>query len=356
MQRIRVAMIPPDVQRRWLAKLATSFRRINLDCLGGRLKLPTFTLLDTEGRLGQWDAKGRIIGINVEHLAADTWTQVEETLRHEMAHQVVLELFTTEGAPAHGELFKRACTMLEIDAAARGEAASPEHLRVVERIRKLLNLANSTNAHEAQAAMSEANRLLLKHNIAIADSGGATEHVYKYLGQPVGRVSTELKLLSGILQEHFFVRCLWIRTTFAADDRPATLLEITGTPDNIELAEYTYDYLLNVLEDFWVRYRASTRAKASDRSAYRVGVLMGFRDHLSQQQKVNEERGLIWLGDPGTDEYFAKRHPRTRSMARGTYRPGSAHARGLADGATLRIRPGMKTPSTSGGGRLLPGR
>ncbi len=354
---MRVAELPASVQRRWLTELTTRWYRINQADCDGRLKMPTFTLTDVEGRLGFWEPKGRTISIGVHHLVADTWAEVEETLRHEMAHQVVVELFDTPGAEPHGELFARACAMLRINPEARGEARSPEHQRMVARIQKLLNLATSENEHEAQAAMAQANRLLLKHNIELSEAGTSDGHIYKRIGKPIGRVSTELKMLANLLVSHFFVKVIFLRTTSIASDKAMSMIELIGTPENVELAEYTFDYLGRVLEDLWKKYKRRHGARGSDKASYRVGVVMGFRDHLDAQKVVHQKEGLVWLGDPGLDEFFDSRYPSTSSMRGGTYRPGTALDRGRADGQNVRIRPGMtSSPAPSGGGRLLPGR
>ncbi len=357
---LRVSQIPEAVQRRWLADLLTRWTSVNATDCGRKLRPPSFALIDTVGILGRWDGKGRVLSINVRHLATDTWAEVEETLRHEMAHQLVQEVLGGVDSPAHGELFARACAQLRIQPSTSGPAATPEQTRVVARIRKLLTLSESDNEHEAQTAMAHANKLLLRHNIdRVGVEAPDAAYGSRRVGEPVGRISAERKLLSNILQSHFFVKCIWIRTRRAVDDREVSFLEIVGQHDSLELASYAHDYLERLLDELWERYRRQPQrgrvVRGSDRGGYRVGLLMGFKEHLDAQSRRHEQEGLVWLGDPGADALYERRHPRTSRLSAGSYRGGSAHDQGRADGRNIRIRPGLQGGSPVSRGRLLPG-
>ena len=86
-----------------------------------------------------------------------------------MAHQYVHEVLGKVDESAHGPAFRELCARLGIDAGAAGVPAagapSADDARVLERIARLLALAESANVHEAQAAMNAAQRLMLKHNL-----------------------------------------------------------------------------------------------------------------------------------------------------------------------------------------------
>lgn len=359
--------IPIELQRSWVLYLEVIWERINRRELNNQLRAPTFALDEASSRLGRWEATSRTIGISTEHLLTATWLDVELTVRHEMAHQIVCELFDSPHAPPHGQLFARACAMLKIDSSPRAAAVEipPETQRVLDRVRKLMKLGQSPNPHEAQAAVAAANRLLLRHNVDLADAEQgakrAAGHTWRWLGRPRGRVGLDHRLISSILNEHFFVSCVWVRTSRPADDRDVRVLEVMGSPHNLDLAEYVHAYLHRTLDDLWARYRAaraagSRRGGNALRNEYRVGVLMGFRDHLREVQvSAREEEGLVWLGDPALEEFVSYRYPRLRTMRRSSYRHGDAHDAGRADGRELRIRPGMGTSAVAvRRGRALP--
>ena len=352
------AAIPLIVQRRWLAWLRQTFDQVNRDCLGSRLRPPSFELSQGTTRLGAYDRVTRTLSISVEHLVASTWVEVELTLRHEMAHQVVAELFAADDAPPHGELFARACRLVQVDRSPRGDVRpSPEAERVLAKVRKLMNLGASPNPHEAELAMAAASRLLLKHNLELADAGPQDDTSWKWLGRPTGRVSLADRLVSGILQEFFFVECVYVRTRLAATFRTATVLEVLGRHHNLAMAEYVYDYLTGTLDRLWHDYRQTTRARGNAlRNDFRVGVMMGFRDHLRSQKTVQAEEGLIWRGDPALAELLSERHPRLTSMGPSRYRTGEAHQDGRREGQALRIRPGVGESGSGTRGLLGSGR
>jgi len=79
-------------------------------------------------------------------------------LKHEMAHQFVHEVLGEQEAP-HGPAFRATCARLGIDQRAGGlpqPAQSADQRRLLERVHKLLALAQSDNQHEAEAAAAAA--------------------------------------------------------------------------------------------------------------------------------------------------------------------------------------------------------
>ena len=135
-----------ELQRQWLHSLLLRWEHINLDFLDGKLTAPTFVIDDSKTRLGRWDPHTRTIGISKHHLLEHTWAEIEDTLKHEIAHQVVTELFDAGGSKPHGDLFHRACRMLGMDRSPRStQDMPPEHVRILKRITRLLNLSTSAN-------------------------------------------------------------------------------------------------------------------------------------------------------------------------------------------------------------------
>jgi hypothetical protein len=86
-----------------------------------------------------------------------------------MAHQYVHEVLGERNEAPHGSAFQAVCERLGIDPASSGlPSAAPYDdatARAVERIARLLALAESPNVHEAEAATLAAQRLMLKYNI-----------------------------------------------------------------------------------------------------------------------------------------------------------------------------------------------
>src|SRR5207247_2015828 len=118
---------------------------------------------------------------------------------------------------AHGPAFEALCRQHGIDPAAAGEPAAPPggeaagaSAGILRRIARLLALADSPNAHEAEAAMREAQRLMLKHNIDATAAAAREGLSFRHVGAASGRVSAAEHVLAGILARHFFVEVIWV--------------------------------------------------------------------------------------------------------------------------------------------------
>src|SRR5262249_6428029 len=143
-----------------------------------------------------------------------------------------------------------------IDAAAAGmpEAAAagdPEAMKVFERISKLLALAESANQHEAQAAMAAAQRLMLKHNIDSVNARAERGYTFRHLGEPTGRVTEAERIVSALLGSHFFVETIWVPAYRPAEGKWGSVLEVCGTPPNVEMAAYVHDFLHRTAGQLW---------------------------------------------------------------------------------------------------------
>src|SRR5436190_6614352 len=111
-----------------------------------------------------------------------------------MGHQFVDEVLGIRSETSHGETFRRVCAERGIDARAAGVPVVEREERTLDRIRKLLALAGSSNQHEAEIAMRRAHELMLRHNVECVPSGYEVRH----LGDPLrrgNRVETEVALL-----------------------------------------------------------------------------------------------------------------------------------------------------------------
>src|SRR4029079_18270874 len=138
------------------------------------------------------------------------------------------EVLHIHDEPAHGPAFRRVCQERGIDARAAGAPTAVYQVSsnpVLERIAKLLALAESPNEHEAQAAMSAAQRLMLKHNIEAAVSGTVASYCFRPLGQPTGRISEHERRLAMILDDFFFVQVIWVPIWRTQEAKRGSVLE-----------------------------------------------------------------------------------------------------------------------------------
>jgi hypothetical protein len=348
-----------ELERAALRALAEAWAQINSSHFKGSLRRPVFALSDAPGRLGRWVAEHRTIEVARRALTEHGWGVVVEVLKHEIAHQWVDEALGATDEAAHGPAFQRVCAEHGFDARASGApsaaAANGEH-RVLERVAKLLALAESANVHEAQAAMNAAQRLMLKYNLETIASGRTSPYGFRHLGRATGRVSESECILGSILGEHFFVDAIWVPVWRPLEGKRGSVLEVCGTAENLELAEYVHAFLSTTAERLWREYqRAQGIRKNARRRTFLAGVMAGFRDKLEAQQKSDSAHGLVWVGDRDLDAYFRRRHPRVR-MTRYAARPRpAAYAHGREAGRRIVLHRGVSSGPSRAALFLPPG-
>jgi hypothetical protein len=353
------AALGVELERAALRALAGAYDDLNGTFFGRKLRRPVLELGDSTTRLGRWHRSHRSIELARTLLGEHGWGVVVEVLKHEMAHQYVDEVLGRRDESAHGPAFRQVCAERGIDARAAGApdgGRSGAETRVLERVAKLLALAESANAHEAEAAMSAAQRLMLKYNVdSIKDPAGRA-YAFRHIGEPTGRVGEAARILAVILGDHFFVETIWVPVWRAREAKRGSVLEVCGTPENVELAAYVYSFMLNAGERLWREHkrRHGIRNNAGRRT-FVAGVMSGFRDKLDREKKRSESQGLVWVGDADLGRYFKQRHPHVRW----TRHYGSARTEvwthGREAGRRLVLHRGVKH-GPSGPPRLLPSR
>jgi hypothetical protein len=360
-QTARDAKLTLDLQHATLHALRRSYAEINSTFFKGQLRAPTLTLTGSSRTLGRWRKQDRTLEISWELLAQRSWGAMVEVLKHEMAHQYVDEVLRRHQDPAHGTAFRAVCQERGIDARASGTPVDrvlpDEQGRVLERVTKLLALAQSPNEHEAQSAALAAQRLMLKYNLKNVATQGARGYGFRHLGRSTGRTSESERILAAILGEHFFVEAIWVPVWRPLEGKRGTVLEVCGTPENLELAEYAHSFLTHTAERLWREYkRAHGIRRNADRRSFHAGVMSGFREKLARQKRAQERQGLVWVGDGDLIRFLRQRHPyvrHTRHVSRHraeVYGHGKEAGRGIVLHRGIQHGPG-KTPHLLRSGR-----
>ncbi|MEZ4392035.1 MAG: DUF2786 domain-containing protein [Polyangiales bacterium] len=348
-----------DLEAAALRALAATWGDYNHTYFRGLMRPPALGLADARGSYARWVREHRRIEFARHALRELTWGQIDEVLKHEMAHQYVDEVLGRLDETAHGPAFQRVCEDRGIDARASGapeHAPTAEEKQVLERIARLLALAGSPNEHEAQAAMNAARRLMLKHNLDAGRAKAARGFVFRNLGEAVTRIDEATSYIGTILAEFFFVEVITVRVWRVREGRHGSVLEVTGTPENVAMAEYVFSFLNHTADALWTLHKRQLGIRGDkDRRQFRAGVMRGFWEKLGVERKSNEASGLIWVGDPALSEFFRKRFPRIRSVTRGGGAKGEAYDHGRSQGRELVLRKGVDGGGGDRGLRLGPG-
>ncbi len=340
-------------------ELRGAYAQVNDVYFGGRLKPATLELVASRATLGRWVAATRTVEISRSLVVERPWAAVVEVLKHEMAHQYVLEVLGESGQTAHGPAFREACARLGIDARASGipvVEADPSEEKVVERIARLLALAESPNRHEAEAAMAAAQRLMLKYNLDAVAAHHRIDYAHAHLGKPTGRVGEHERIVAMILGKHFFVEAIWVPVYRPREGKRGSVLEICGTRSNLAIAEYVHGFLHSTAERLWQEHkRAQSIDSDRDRRSFLAGVMVGFADKLAKQEAASRNEGLVWVKDGDLTAYFRRRHPHVRHVHHAGPRRSDAWAHGRAAGRQIVLHRPVEAAAESRG-KLLPGK
>ncbi|MFO0611824.1 MAG: DUF2786 domain-containing protein [Polyangiaceae bacterium] len=344
-----------ELERLLLARLRQEYEDENHRLFKKALRTPVLFLSDNESFLGRYMPAFQTLEISRKLVLTKPWGIVQEVLKHEMAHQYVHDVLHIHDETSHGPAFRHVCEKRGIDPRATGlpDESAPEEGqdRVLERVAKLLALAESSSEHEAQAAMNAAQRLMLKYNLDHVSAKTARRYAFRHLGTPTGRVAEWERFISMILRDHFFVDPIWVSVYRPREGTRASVLEVCGTDANLEMAAYVYDFLSHAGERLWREHQRATRTRGNrDRRAFIAGVMSGFYAKLNEERATQREAGLVWKGDADLQVFFRARHP---SIVHTRYSGSSAnpaHQRGRAAGQKLILH----KPVTAGpSGRTL---
>lgn len=347
-----MAGVSEQVEAELVRELGVLWAHYNRELFGKRLQ-PCTLAVEVMQPLGQWRSRERRILLSWRLILQRPWLSVIEVLKHEMAHQFVDEVLKVADETAHGPAFRAVCRERGIDARAAGEVVTEDPGGVAGRIRKLLALSESPNAHEAEAAMSAAMRLLRRHGLELKD---VSEEEPGYSIRQIGAVRTRVpkheQVLAGVLTEHFGVRGIWIPAWDPIHDVRGRVLEIAGTEQAVELAAYIHAVVLASAEREWTAYRRKAGIRSDrDRRRFLEGVVMGVRTAMKATETSLRAEGLILAADAGLDAWMEARHPRVvRRTVRVQLDP--AHAAGRAAGEGLKLRPALKDRPASAGRQI----
>ena len=217
--------------------------------------------------------------------------------------------------------------------------------RLIERVRKLLALSNSSNEHEAALAAAHAQRLLAEHNLAMSELEMQEEGAGEAELLVARTVSKWLSSLFATVANAF--DCFPIVTTTPSNSR----LRFIGVGEDPGVAACTLEYLIKELRRLASGYQRQLEARGgrlnpADRQrvrlSYLLGAVHGVRQAMLEQQTrtPTTSTALVPVKDAlikqYRDEHFGSL--RTRRSRASTVLSEAFH-RGGQDGANLRLTP-----------------
>lgn len=333
---------------------------------------PQFRLTDASSKyLAQWVESKREMDFSRDFVTKRPWNEVLEVLKHEMAHQYVSEVLKVTGEAPHGPAFKDVCKRYGIDAAARGipgagNVTTTNH--IVEKIQNLLTLAErGASEGEREAAATAAHNMMLKYNIELQEKNEELGYTVSYLGGVTGRIQGYMSELAGLLNKFYFVEVIWISTYDPRTKKKGHELEVSGTKENVEVAEYVYDFISKAAVETWDKKLKDKNFKhslhlefgrhfgysgsapqsiqgfiTSARTNFLIGFVRGFREQLKQAEVKEQEAGLVLRKDPNLEAFYHQRHPHIHNIKRGGgFANPNMRNQGFAEGQALKMPSGL---------------
>lgn len=310
------------------------------------IRRPLFAIKDLKTQWGNWSAQKSEISLSRQLVHNYPWDSIRDVLLHEMAHQIAQQVLNAAAETAHGQAFKQACQMLRINPCASADYKPlqdrlrqdgvHEHDKRLLRIKKLLALAESKNLFEAEAAMAKAHELIARYNIDLNRHQEDRQFISVFVGSPALRHCREDYHLANLLLNFYLIRGIWVSAYVITKGKMGRVLEISGTVQNIKIAEYVHGFIRQFIDARWLTYNRQKRLNRQRKTDFAVGIIEGFRDKLQSNTVAKKEKSdifaVIQKGDPLLGRYFKFKYPHTASVKGSTTRHDG---RVLSDGKKI---------------------
>jgi hypothetical protein len=216
---------------------------------------------------------------------------------------------------------------------------------IIDKIKKLLALANSCNEHEAALAASHAQRLLAAHNLAMADITASERP------EQADRVETDV------------ARSLpkWIRHLSAgvssafdcqAVHHPATgKMTFIGVGADVQVAAYTFTYLDRTVRKLCSGYlkqfggpAIAGRQRELMRHSYYLGAVSTITRQLQEQKRQTpvSPGALVPVKEGLIRKAMDEMGPIRQMHSRRSYINATSYSQGQTDGQQVSIRKGVE--------------
>jgi len=366
-----------DISKVWIKKLINSFNehnRLVFSHLGKELEVPNFAFNFSKSFWGMWSHKDRVLSLSYYLFRNLPWELVEETIKHEMAHMIVSDIWgdISDNGNSHGELFRKACLVMGIDDKARHSFDDKinqvdEKNRVMDKVHKLFCLGESNHKAESELAISKAYELMTKYNISNIE--GKKERVF--ISRPVGliwsKVPHYINILSNIISDNYFVKHIYCTYQYGYG-RQTRYIEFFGEAHNLDIAEYVFHFLLLEGERQWLKFKESDTYKnrhqdqedfirkhrVYSKGSFLEGFYRGFRETLEKKDKqlnveIRNQLPVLKSDTLLSEKYKDHYHPCNWGGGGGSN--GLGYGEGASIGKRVKIRQGISYGGI--GGKIL---
>ncbi len=305
------------------------------------------------------------ITINFALLMEHPWYAVLDIFYHEVAHQLVHFLCPEAiNESPHGKAFHDMCRRIGANPTAResyqtldewlSQKQDDQGDPLIERVRKLLVMAEKGDEHEAEVALSKAVEIMAKYDISEEHLDQKEQYVTVALGEPKRTIQLDERMMAQFLHEMFSITAIMVHVPAITTDRyghkkaaECRQFFMCGTTRNVKIAQYVRDSVLSHIELEWTKYCQQNHISPSlqhRKRDFAYGVISALRDKMRGNIE-KETRALIVASSHELNDYFTTRFPHIRNVTHGNVNMDqNALAAGKQVGSDLTIKPGIEKP------------
>ncbi len=309
-----------------------------------------FVVCESKTILGLYDPKLFQVALNKQLMFEVSEDILKNVLRHEIAHFMVAvnHKYTKQD---HGVEFRSifekyswnsTFSKSQIDLSKSVQRDEKEK-KLLDKVDKLLNLATSSNEHEAQLATQRANDLMLKHNLNSSHkSDDEVSHVLRVM--EYSRRSAKHDGIYEILKE-FHVHPIFNQ------GHGGGYLEVIGSKTNILLAEYISHFIERAIEEIWKEVKLEnpkikgTVAKNSFTRSFCSEVAKGIKNSNSEENQSSNREIVTIMNELQTK--VERVYPRLRVSYSKAKKDKNAASIGSSKGKKFKINPAIKNKGRS---------
>ena len=236
---------------------------------------------------------------------------------------------------------------------------------IIAKIAKLLELAKSSNPHEASLAASRAKEMMEARGLTMTEVEVQKEGIEEYTfeptttaskGKPIRFLPQWMKGLTIVMNKHFDVMC-FLRQASRKGKNTATVIGFIGTPTDIQVAEYIFNYLVREIGRMADEHKKTLDDyegnKWSYLNTYRLGLVKGLREELQRKEKesfkahTSDGHALVEV-----KKAMIKRHMKESGNfkeQRSAFKPNQdSYGQGVKDGANISVNKGVSSGGSNG--------
>jgi hypothetical protein len=218
---------------------------------------------------------------------------------------------------------------------------------IIDKVRKLRQLAQSSTANEAANAAAAAERLIQEHRIAEAELESDTEEniapITDYLVEPgTSAISWRSQLITALCRAY---SCAVWQASKRDETSYRTKLAwgVVGTPADVETVRYQYAYLTTEIVRLAASHPIKLKGKREFNSFY-LGACAGIRNAMSVATKAAREQAVASLSTSTALLRLDERLERAKAAlpkdlrSKGSFRSaisGDAYEAGRSAGASI---------------------